>query len=251
MLPSLRIWLNHFEYHSEHHRDIGSDIASRLTAGERAAIASSIATFQLGEQSDGQRLMHAAECFATRYAAPELPRIIELLIGEEQRHARLLGAFMDAQGIARKRHDWTDRVFRLLRGLAGFELALHVLSTAELIGIVYYRALESATRCESLRLLCRMMVADELAHVGLEAELLHALRAARPRWQRALQRLVYRAFFASAVLVVWLTHRKVLRRGGYRLASFRRSCRTQSSFYLRPWPRPRELAPVEAERKAA
>jgi len=249
VLPSLKIWLNHFEYHSDHHRSIGTDVPHALSSGERAAIASSIATFQLGEQSDGQRLLRAAQRFAVTHAAPELPRIIELLIREEQRHAQLLGAFMDSQGIARKRHDWTDRVFRALRRLAGFELAVHVLTTAELIGIVYYRALESATRCEPLRLLCRMLVADELAHVGFEAELLHALRGARPRWQRALQRLVYRAFFASAVLVVWLTHRKVLRRGGYHLGSFRRSCRTQSSFYLRPWPS--EPVSVEAQRKAA
>jgi hypothetical protein len=84
---------------------------------------------------------------------------------------------MESQGIPLKRHDWTDQVFRHLRRLAGFELYLCVLITAELIGNVYYRALEVATGCQRLKVLCRTLVADELAHVGFESQLLLALHA--------------------------------------------------------------------------
>src|SRR5262249_29530774 len=57
----LRIWLNHFEYHAEHPRRIPADLTDLLTADERRLIASSIATFQLGEQSEGATLLRAAE----------------------------------------------------------------------------------------------------------------------------------------------------------------------------------------------
>jgi rubrerythrin len=146
-------------------------------AHERRLIGSSIATFQLGEQSEGRTLLRAAQRFARTRRIPALVRIVELFIREEQRHAAMLRAFMEEHHIALKRADWTDRVFRRVRQLAGLELCLYILISAELIGIVYYRALEAATDCERLMVLCRTLVSDELAHVGFESQLLLALRA--------------------------------------------------------------------------
>ena len=234
LLPDLKIWLNHFEYHAEHPRRVPDGLSAVLKADERRLIADSIATFQLGEQSDGGTLLRAAQRFAQLHAAAALVRIIELFIREEQRHAALLRAFMEEHGIAVKQRDWTDRVFRRVRRLAGFELCVHVLIAAELIGNVYYRALEAATGCQRLKVLCRTLVADELAHVGFESQLLLALRAQQPAAVRAAIRWTHRAFFAGVSCVVWLTHRAVLRRAGYGMASFVRACRAQYAFYLEP-----------------
>ena len=230
----LAIWLNHFEYHAQHPRSVPEGLPDRLTPEEQRLIASSIATFQLGEQSGGATLERAAQRFGRAHGLPALERVVALFIREEQRHARLLLAFMQDHGIARKSHDWTDRVFRITRRLAGFELYLNVLICAELIGNVYYRALEAATGCQRLKVLCRILVCEELAHVGFESQLLLALRAARPVPLRVLLRLVHRSFFTGAAGVVWLTHRPVLRRAGYDARSFLRSCLTQYAFYLEP-----------------
>ena len=230
----LRIWLNHFAYHSQHPRYVPSGLNDQLSSEERRLIASSIATFQLGEQSEGGTLIKATERFAQARGMPSLTRIMGLFVREEQRHAALLQEFMEDHGIPLKRHDWTDRVFRALRRLAGLELYLHVLIVAELIGKVYYRALEAATDCQRLKILCRILVCDELAHVGFESQLLLALRAERPAAARAAMRLAHRAFFAGTVGIVWLMHRAVLRRAGYGARSFLRSCLTQYAFYLEP-----------------
>ena len=230
----LRIWLNHFEYHAEHPRRVPEGLSAVLKADERRLIADSIATFQLGEQSEGGTLLRAAQRFAQLHAAGELVRIVELFIREEQRHAALLRAFMEEHGIPVKRRDWTDRVFRRLRRLAGFELCVHVLIAAELVGNVYYRALEAATGCQRLKVLCRTLVADELAHVGFESQMLVALRAHKPPAVRAAMRWAHRAFFAGVSCVVWLTHRAVLRRAGYGVTSFLRVCQAQYAFYLEP-----------------
>jgi hypothetical protein len=230
----LGIWLNHFEYHAQHPRCVPTGLSDRLSAAERSLIASSIATFQLGEQSEGATLLRAAERFAQRRAQPALVRIVQMFIGEEQRHAGLLRDFMQDHGIALKRRDWTDGVFRRLRRLAGLELYLYVLITAELIGILYYRALEVSTQCERLRMLCRTLVCEELAHVGFESQALLALRAGRPAGVRAMLRLTHRALLAGTSSVVWLTHRAILRRGGYTRLSFVRSCLAQYAFYLEP-----------------
>ena len=234
MLANLRVWLNHFEYHAEQPRGAAGGSLSALRPAERRLIARSIATFQLGEQSDGTGLLRAAYRFAAAHGDELLPRITELFIREEQRHARLLREFMEEHGIRPRCRHWTDAVFRRLRRIAGFELYLHVLICAELIGNVYYRALASVTGCQRLKVLCRTLIADELAHVGYESELILELRAQKPPALRTLIRLVHRAFFCGAVCAVWLSHRAVLRRAGHTAAGFLRTCLDQYAFHLDP-----------------
>ena len=113
-----QIWLNHFEYHAQHPRCVPPGLSDHLRPDERRLIASSIATFQLGEQSEGRALLRAAQRFAHGRPIPALVRIVDLFIREEQRHAASLRAFMEHHHIALKRIDWTDRVFRLVRRLA-------------------------------------------------------------------------------------------------------------------------------------
>jgi hypothetical protein len=228
------IWLNHFEYHAQHPRCVPGGLSDLLRPHERRLIAGSIATFQRGEQSEGRTLLQAAQRFASGRGTPALARIVELFIREEQRHAALLGAFMRDHHIPLKKSDWTDRVFRLVRRLAGLELYLYILISAELIGIVYYRALEAATGCQRLAMLCRVLVSDELAHVGFESQLILALRARRAAPAQAATRLAHRAFFAMTAGIVWLTHRSVLRQRGYGMRSFLRACLSQYAFYLEP-----------------
>ena len=79
----LEIWLKHFEYHAERPRRIPPELADVLTPEERVLIASSIATFQLGEQSEGGTLLRAAGRFARERELPALLRIMELFIREE------------------------------------------------------------------------------------------------------------------------------------------------------------------------
>jgi hypothetical protein len=233
MLSDLAIWLNHFEYHAGR-RQVPAGLPDELSASERALIAGSIATFQLGEQSDGAALRRTVERFAQAHDLPVLPRITELFVKEEQRHAALLKDFMESHDIPAKARDWTNVVFRSLRRQAGLELHVSVLIAAELIGIVYYRALEAATGCQRLKMLCRTLVADELAHVGFESELLLALRARHGVIGRTLARLAHRALFAAAACVVWATHRHVLTRAGLDLPGFLKACSAQYDFYLEP-----------------
>jgi hypothetical protein len=234
MNTDLKVWLDHFEYHSTRRCTLPAAKRGDLTSYERRLVGGSIATFQLGEQSEGRSLLLAVRRYEREHDAAPLARIVSLLIAEEQHHAALLGAFMDEHGMPRKRSDWTDHVFRRLRRLAGFELYLSVLVTAELIGKVYYRALEAATGSRQLQTLCRMLVADELAHVGLETDLLRGMLGKKPPTIRWLQTATLRTFFTGASFVVWFEHRRVLRSAGYGLSSFMRACAAQYSFYLEP-----------------
>lgn len=237
----LEVWRNHFEHHARHRRRIPRGLSDVLNADERQLIASSIATFQLGECSEGRTLHRAVGQYARQNQLPHVVRIFELLIREEQRHAWLLRGFMQDHRIPLKKTDWTDRIFRRIRRLAGLRQYLSVLICAELIGKVYYRALESATDCKRLRVLCRAIVADELAHIGFESQLLFALRAARAAPLRALTRPAHRTFFTITAAVVWFAHRSVLRRAGLSARSFLGCCLAEYAFYLDPTAAEREL----------
>jgi hypothetical protein len=239
----LEIWLNHFEYHAQHPRCVPAGLSDVLKPEERRLVARSVAIFQLCEQPEGGALLRSVRRFAQVHKALPLTRITELFINEQQRHATLLRMFMEDHDIPRKQTDLTDFVFCCLRRVGGFEARLHVLVAAELIANVYYRALESATGCQRLKVLCRTLVADELAHVGLESQLLLTLRARRPALLRASARVLHKAFFTCAAGAVYVTHRAVLRGAGYNIKSFLRVCAMQYAFYLEPPPTCRESGP--------
>jgi len=234
MFRDLEIWLNHFEYHAQHPRCVPAGLSDVLKDEERRLIARSIAIFQLCEQPGGTALLRSARRFAKKHDAMPLTRITELFVNEQQRHATLLRAFMEDHDIPRKQTDPTDFIFCCLRRIGRFETRLQVLIAAELIANVYYRALESVTGCLRLKVLCRTLVADELAHIGLESQLLLTLRARRPAIVRASARLLHKAFFTCAASAVYLTQRAVLRGAGYNVSSFLRVCATQYAFYMEP-----------------
>lgn len=232
MLINLRIWLEHFEHHARWPLQVPPALPDELSNAERRAIGRSIATFQRGERSDGRTLQRLAERFAAQRQLPELPRITTLFIAEEARHAELLAGYMADHAIPERRQDWTDSVFRALRRCAGYEAALTVLLTAELIGNVYYRALEGATGSRRLQALCRVMVADELAHVAFESELLLEIRRGRALPARLALAALHSAFFAVTAAIVWVTHRGVFARAGLGFAAVLRACLAQYAFYL-------------------
>ena len=228
------IWTNHFEHHARHPRDLQTAPASRLSPDDRRHTAGSIATFQLGERFRGRLLPPVAERFARARGIGGLLRIVELLVREEQRHAALLLAYMTEQRIRIARADWSDPLLRRLSRRAGLEASLHVLISADLTAILCYRALEKATSCPRLRVLCRVLASDTLAHVGFESQLLLALRANRPSFDQARLRHAHRTVFIGTVGVAWLSHHRLLRRAGYGARSFLRACLSQYAFYLEP-----------------
>jgi hypothetical protein len=243
MYTEFPVWLDHFEYHATHRCVMPETLREDLTGYERRLIAASLARFQLAEQLESGALLRVALRHEARHRAAPLARIVQLLIAEEQQHAELLGAFMEQHGLALKRSGWLDRAFRRVRRLAGFELHLSILITAELIAKVYLRALESATGSRQLQTICRMLVADELAHIGFESEVLRELKSRRGTLTRMTLEFLHRAFFTAAAVNAWVSHRAVLRSAGYRFVTFLRACSAQYAFYL-------EAPPLLSQRRA-
>lgn len=222
-----REWRLYFEANAKSLRQIPWDRGPELTHEERRAIARSVAEFQAGESSEGGTMLRYAREYAAKSDDLEYVSAIRLFIAEEQRHARDLERFLSLNGIPRVQTTFNDRVFRKLRHLfGGLEVSVGVLITAEIIAIVYYSALQEATRSAILRAICEQILADEARHVRFQSEQLAILRAGRNGLGRIVAMGLQRFLFLGTVPVVWLSHRRALRRGGLGVAGYwRRSWR--------------------------
>jgi hypothetical protein len=200
---------------------VSSNTAIQLTEKERRTITPSIQQFQLGEGSKGQRLLERGQKFGRAVNDPLFVGTLEIFIKEEQQHSRYLAAFMKSQSIPLVEKHWVDTVFRKLRGLAGLELSLTVLVTAELIAVPYYRALRCATGSPILKMICTRILEDESCHLKFQASMLARATSARPAlFQSALSEL-HRLFLLGTILVVWIEHQRVFEGAGYNFQRFK------------------------------
>jgi len=218
-------WRRYYEHNARSLLEIPWHLGADLTADEVAAVSQSLKEFQAGESSEGKHLYRSAQRYAQRTGDPEYVAAIRLFIAEEQRHARDLGRFLTINGISLVRTTLTDRVFRRLRHLVGgLEVSIAVLITAEIIAKVYYAALQQATRSAVLRRLCDQILWDEVRHVEFQAEQLGKLRSGRPEPVRSATMGLQRFLYFGTVIVVWLFHRRAIRRGGLSFLGWWRSC---------------------------
>jgi hypothetical protein len=221
-------WVDHFRWNGSVAMRVPWHIGPDLSDAERASIAHSIQMFQLGENSEGRHLMRYARVWAERIGDSAYPEAIRMLIGEEQRHAGVLGRFMEMNGIARLKRGCTDGIFWRARNMFGnLEISISVLVTAEIIAKVYYPALREATESIVLRAICEQIYREEIAHVEFQTEQLARIREGRPAYAIFATRILHRLFFYPTMIVVGLSHRLVLRRGGLSLWQFFLRCRCE------------------------
>jgi 1,2-phenylacetyl-CoA epoxidase catalytic subunit len=224
-----RKWFTHFSLRSMTALHVSRNEALQLTEKERSIITKSIQQFQLGEGSKGQRLLDRGQKYGHATNDSLFAGALEMFIKEEQQHSRYLASFMESQSISLVHKHWVDTVFRKLRGLAGLELSLTVLVTAEIISVPYYRALRAATASPILKLICTRLLEDEANHLRFQASMLARVGSKRPlSFQRALGEL-HRAFLSGTLLVVWIEHRPVFEAAGYGFLKFKKEALSEFS----------------------
>ena len=217
---SLENWHNYFKQNKVATVDIPWQRENDLSLREKSLIAKSIATFQLGEHSEGRHLLTFAAAYAQANDNPHIVPITKYFIAEEQNHAALLKKFMALHGIEALRKNWTDSIFRKLRKHLKFEVSVTVLITAEILSLVFYDALKNATNSLLLKELCHKILRDEAAHIQYEAELIEHIRRQKSLSAKLLAGFLHSFLFFGTTLVVYLAHKKVIRHGGYNFTRF-------------------------------
>jgi hypothetical protein len=209
------VWENHFGTNYGHLDHISFD-GDELTLAEKELITTSIQQFQRGENSEGKNLIH----FARNSEFRRYHETIIHFIKEEQRHALILGKWMDNHDINRIQDHWVDNVFRKMRRFSNLENSIRILLTAEIIAAVYYKALRDATRSKTLQAICKQILIDEAIHLDFQCYTLSHFQRKRGGFLRIVHNFKQRILMTGTILVVWKEHRKVLTAGGYSFMQF-------------------------------
>ena len=210
------LWYQYFFQNQTHFSSINFSNETQLSDKEKGIITTSLQQFQRGEYSEGKHLFK----LAYEMENDDYMKTIKLFIKEEQDHAMILGKFMKREGISPIRRHWVDTAFRRIRKLAGLELSLVVLTTAELIAAVYYKALFHATKSDTLKSICEQILIDEEMHINFQAFTLSFYRKKRGFKSSLISNWVHRIFVMATVVLVFFTHKKVLNAGGYKFMRF-------------------------------
>jgi len=210
-------WLGYFEGNARNDRAPHASLYAEVPAELRRPLAISLGRFQLGESAGGK--IH--EEIAT-HPDPALDastrRSVQLYIEEEWRHSRELALIIRTLGGKLQTAHWTNGAFTACRRLLGLRTKMMTLAIAEVVGIVYYRALARGIGSPALAESLRRIANEEAQHLDFQAAFFdHAISlAAAPlrvpyRW---LLRSLMLAIFAAALLVLLLDHGRLLRRSG-------------------------------------
>jgi len=210
-------WLGYFEGNTRDDRAPASSLRDEVPAELRSSLAISLGRFQLGESAGGR--IHE-EITTHPDAALDAPtrRSVQLYIEEEWRHSRELALMVRALGGETQTAHWTNGAFTACRRILGLRTKMMTLAIAEVIGIVYYRALATGMGSPALAESLRRIANEESQHLDFQAAFFdHAISLA-PAPLRASYRWLLRglmlAIFGAALLVLLLDHGRLLRRVG-------------------------------------
>lgn len=192
----------------------------RLSGAERVAVIPSIQQFQLGEGASGARMLERAQWFSRETGDLGLIAALKLFLREEQRHGKLLAQFLQRENAPCLPGHWVHKGFRYVRGLAGLELCLKVLVTAELIARPYYAALRDATGSPLLRSICQRIFDEEAAHLRFQAWVLQRFESRHARVTRRVIKMAHLVLFVFTAALVWIEHQAVFRAAGRTLHRF-------------------------------
>ncbi|HCN29525.1 MAG TPA: hypothetical protein DIT64_12395 [Verrucomicrobiales bacterium] len=214
-------WIRHFTRNTPLNDSLRLPPAPVTLPDEiRLPLAASLAVFQLGESGGGTRLRRYAREVAPLVNFRGYQRAVDLFIAEEQSHSRLLERVVLHLGGSLIEKQWTNSVFRRLRGLVNLEFAIQVLLTAELVAEIYYGALYLRVSDPVVRVMARKILQDETRHLEFQREFLSERLATFSPAGRWLWRLQFEAVHAVTAAVVAWDHRHCLKALGVGLPEF-------------------------------
>jgi hypothetical protein len=232
-------WLGYFEGNARLDCAPAPSLRAEVPASLCGPLALSLGRFQLGESAGG-KIHEEMPTHPDRALDPPMRRAVQLYIEEEWRHARELGMVIHALGGELQTAHWTNGAFTACRRILGLRTKMMTLAIAEVIGIVYYRALASGVGSAALATSLHRIADEESRHLDFQRAFFERAIALEPRWARAAYRWLLRALMlailAAALLVLLVDHGRVLRRAGANargLASASRRELSQRRF-LRP-----------------
>lgn len=204
-------WLQHFQTNREKRSEPDWKLPHALGPDTVKVLGRSLAHFQLGESGEGRQLLRGARRVARLEREPDYYEAMQLFIGEEKEHARLLAKLAERYQTPLLHRHWTHSMFRFVRRMSGLEFELKVLVVAELIGSAYYHLLLLRTPDPVLQEACRIFLRDEVHHLAFHQDrLAWHLNQSLPCW-RTFWMLRLQFILALSMRAAWMDHGSCLR----------------------------------------
>lgn len=212
-IHSSTFWTDYFESNSKIDR-VDWTLDPKICDVERKKILKSLQAWQLGETSEGEHLIYAAEKYSKSINDFEYPNAVKLFIKEEQKHGNNLGLYLDLIAEQRIKKDWGDSLFRKVRYFnTNMELWTIAVITVESAAQIFYQALKDATNCTLLKQICTDILIDEAAHITFQRERLYIIFSKKNFFSKQVAYYAYSCFFICTSLVVWFAHKTLFKAG--------------------------------------
>lgn len=217
-------WLTYFEANQRDDCPPGEALYQEVPAELRAPLVASLGRFQLGESAGG-RIHGEVNAHPDPVLDAAWRRSIQLYIEEEWRHARELGMVIESLGGELQRAHWTNGAFTACRRVLGLRTKMLTLAIAEVVGIVYYRALARGVGSPELATSLERIASEEGKHLDFQAAFFERAVARSPLrvGYRALLGLQMLGIFIAAMGVLLVDHGRLLHAVGARPGSLLRS----------------------------
>ena len=207
-------WLAYFEGNARRDCAPAATLRAEVPRALCGPLVQSLGRFQLGESAGG-KIHDEMPTHPDQALADGTRRAVQLYIEEEWRHARELSLVITALGGELQTEHWTNGAFTACRRILGLRTKMMTLAIAEVVGIVYYRALANGVGSPALAVSLRRIADEESRHLDFQAAFFQHAIALLPAWQRTPYRRLLQAMmlaiFAAALLVLLLDHGRVLR----------------------------------------
>jgi hypothetical protein len=210
-------WLSYFDGNVRCDRAPSASLRAEIPPDLRQPVVVSLGRFQLGEAAGG-KLHEDIVIYRDAALDPALRRSVQLYIEEEWRHSRELACIIRALGGELQTQHWTNGAFTACRRILGLKTKMMTLAIAEVIGIVYYRALARGIGSAALATSLRRIANEESIHLDFQSAFFDLAISLKPRALQRPYRWLLRGLmlliFSAALVVLLLDHGSILRRAG-------------------------------------
>ena len=208
MPMNLKKWIAHFGTVNRKNRpEPDWDAPREMSETKRAALAATLAEYQLGDGGGPCRLI-AHDAARLRASDEEVRQVIDLWFAEEAEHSRLLGGAVRRLEGEFMTDSFAFRWFNRCRRLLGARFEMQVLLLVEIVSTAYYHMICRHCDDQPISHMCLLILRDEAGHVAFHRDRLAALHPEGPGllWQAQFCLLGY-----ACAAFLWLGHGKWLR----------------------------------------
>ena len=221
-------WIRHFQVNRNHRPEPDWGALFSMDEAKRAALAKTLAEYQLGDGGGECRLV-GFDAESARAVHPDAAEVIDLWFREEAEHSRLLGF-----ALRRVRGEFITttfgfRWFNRIRCWFGAQFEMLVLLVVEIVSTGYYRIIQRHCGDAPIAAMCGLILRDEAGHI-----IFHRDRLAEKSsdWSAGWRGLAIHGLTAGCTGFLWLTHGRWLRTLGGSLGELRAEVRLEKRAFL-------------------